>query len=188
VTASKGTCTKGLPVECSLGDLAPGETVTIKITGQMTEPGRVRNFASATSAGLEPEVANNLDGAQTRLRPTLRLRKVASDPVVEVGENLSFKIRVTNTSRIAIERVRVCDPLPGGLAYVSSDPKADVDGRRVCWQIRRLARGASKTFRVVAEAQDAGRVVNKARASAPGVNAVRGADSVEVTPPPACRC
>jgi uncharacterized repeat protein (TIGR01451 family) len=66
-TPSQGTCSVGPAlVTCSLGTIAPGQTVTIRVTGRATQVGRHENTATVTgSGGRETNPADNVDSAVT---------------------------------------------------------------------------------------------------------------------------
>ncbi len=64
---SQGTCTV-VPalITCSLGTIAPGQTVTINATGRVTQTGQLTNTATVTgSGGAEANPADNTDSATT---------------------------------------------------------------------------------------------------------------------------
>jgi uncharacterized repeat protein (TIGR01451 family) len=64
---SQGTCSvTAALVTCSLGNIAPGQTVTIAITGKATTVGSHTNTATVTgSGGRETNPADNVDSAVT---------------------------------------------------------------------------------------------------------------------------
>jgi len=64
---SQGTCSVGPAlITCSLGTIAPGQTVTITVTGRATQAGSHTNTATVTgSGGRETNPADNVDSAVT---------------------------------------------------------------------------------------------------------------------------
>jgi hypothetical protein len=60
--------------------------------------------------------------------------------------------------------VKTCDPLPSGLAYVSSNPKATLESGLFCWTEPALAPHSSVVYKVVARALRVShhRLVNRA--------------------------
>jgi uncharacterized repeat protein (TIGR01451 family) len=70
---SQGTCSVGPAlVTCTLGTIAPGQTVTIAITARATAVGSHTNTATVTgSGGRETNPADNLDSAVTVVPPPL---------------------------------------------------------------------------------------------------------------------
>ena len=94
---------------------------------------------------------------------------------------MPYKIKVTNTSKVATNDVVVCDRLPAALVIVSA-PGAKLRAGQPCWTIALLGGGRSKTFsltvRVTTSARP-GRLVNTASATAP--HAARRTASAHVT-------
>jgi hypothetical protein len=67
VDPSQGSC--GTEAEghipCTLGDIASGATVTVKIVVRTTQAGTITNSAFATTAAFDPNFANNQDSVAT---------------------------------------------------------------------------------------------------------------------------
>jgi uncharacterized repeat protein (TIGR01451 family) len=180
VKTSKGKCKVGPPIRCTLGTLAKGKRVEIDVVARLTDPGKLTNAASVSSSDEDAKPKNNLAKAQSRLQP-LRLVKRALATRVPKGGEVAFRIGIRNVSSVAIRNVRVCDPLPDGLSFKSAAPRASRDGDRVCWRIRKLGAGKSKSFEIVATMQASnGKVTNRATATAPEVGAVRDSAGVNV--------
>jgi hypothetical protein len=66
-----------------------------------------------------------------------------------------YLLRVGNPGSVGVQRVRACERLTGGLAYVSSSRRAARAGGRLCWNLGTVARGSSKSVRLVARARHA---------------------------------
>jgi uncharacterized repeat protein (TIGR01451 family) len=81
-TPSQGTCNLGPSlVTCSLGTIAPGQTVTIAITARATTVGQHTNTATVTgSGGRETNPADNVDSAVTVVPAPLRPPTVKPTP------------------------------------------------------------------------------------------------------------
>ena len=62
---------------------------------------------------------------------------------------IGYRITVRNVGGAAARRVRVCDHLGSGLAFVTR-AGAELRNGQACWTVRKLARGKSRTFRVTA--------------------------------------
>ncbi|HEY8022152.1 MAG TPA: DUF11 domain-containing protein [Thermoanaerobaculia bacterium] len=56
---SQGSCSGGPAVSCDLGDLAPGDTVTVDLTVRGDTVGTFTNSATVTSATPDPDASNN---------------------------------------------------------------------------------------------------------------------------------
>ncbi len=183
IHSSTGSCQRRATLTCVLGTLAPGVTVTITIVGEVEHTGTERNTARATSATqlVDPSIA--VATATTKIAPILRIRKTASVRRATTGQNVTYTIVVTNPTLVAIRRIAVCDTPPTGLLYLSSRPDAKVRTGQPCWTISSLRAGHSRRFVVVVNVAPGhgGRLVNRARASAPGVRTARAGAAVDVT-------
>jgi len=73
-TASQGSCSVSASVvTCALGTLAPGQTVTVTVTGRATQVGQHTNTATVTGGGgRETNPADNVDSALTVVPAPLR--------------------------------------------------------------------------------------------------------------------
>jgi uncharacterized repeat protein (TIGR01451 family) len=173
VSTTAGSCTKSIPMTCSLGRIESGASVTITVVIKPRVSGRARNAASATSCcGNDRTPNNNMDTVDITVRKVaLKLSKVASRSSVAAGDTLSYRIRVRNPTKGEARNVKVCDRLPSGLRFVSSSPKAKRSGGQRCWTIKRLKAGKSRTYRVtVRTSQGAnGRKVNRATLRSPDI-------------------
>lgn len=87
-----------------------------------------------------------------------------------------------NPTKGTARNVKVCDRLPSGLTYLSSNPKAKQSGGQHCWTIKSLAAGKSRTFKVTVRAANGanGRKVNRATLSSPDTKTLRAKDPVRV--------
>ena len=83
---SQGTCAVSPSlVTCSLGTIAPGQTVTIAITARATAVGQHTNTATVTgSGGRETNPADNVDSAVTVVPAPLRPPVVKPTPPAAV--------------------------------------------------------------------------------------------------------
>jgi uncharacterized repeat protein (TIGR01451 family) len=79
---SQGTCSVSAAlITCSLGTIAPGQTVTITVTGRATQVGSHTNTATVTgSGGRETNPADNVDSAVTVVPAPLRPPSVTPKP------------------------------------------------------------------------------------------------------------
>jgi uncharacterized repeat protein (TIGR01451 family) len=164
---STGTCGKAIPLHCSLGTIAPGSKVTIKVVAMPKLTGKKQeNTVSATGEGTDTNPANNVHAARISAKPVhLRLTKVADRKVVAVGGLVHYTIRVMNPTMGTAHTVETCDTVPAGLAYVGSTPKAKLVKGKLCWKAKALAGHKSLTYKVTAKALRAGKaLVNHATA------------------------
>lgn len=162
---SVGTCGKAIPLRCSLGTIAVGAKVTIKVVAKPKLAGKKQdNTATATGEGTDTDPTNNVHAARIWAKPVhLRLSKVANRKVVTVGGLVRYTIRVKNPTAGTAHKVETCDTVPKGLAYVSSTPKAKLVKGKLCWKAKALAGHKTLTYEVTARALRAGRsLVNHA--------------------------
>ncbi|HXJ27687.1 MAG TPA: hypothetical protein VNH17_18375, partial [Streptosporangiaceae bacterium] len=64
VTTTKGTCTGGVIISCSLGTMQVGESVTITLVTTPTKEGQETNIATVQGDLAESTLANNTASAQ----------------------------------------------------------------------------------------------------------------------------
>jgi uncharacterized repeat protein (TIGR01451 family) len=103
VSTTQGSCTGGALINCSLGTIAKGQTVTITLVVKANQAGTLTN--TATVVGQEPEsnTANNRDTEQTLVVAPAprRPKKIACDSFtatpksLTVGKKATILVRVT---------------------------------------------------------------------------------------------
>ena len=190
IRPQQGSCRHSQGITCSLGTVLVGQTVKVTINGQVERSGTELNTARVTSAELPLDPASMVATAATKVTPILQIHKSPSVGHAVTGQNITYRITVTNPTLVAISKVTVCDSLPSGLLYLSSSPGAAMRRGRPCWSIAKLPAGRSKRFTLVANVAPghSGKLVNRANATAPGVIAGHAAAGVRVTetPPVAC--
>jgi uncharacterized repeat protein (TIGR01451 family) len=98
------------------------------------------------------------------LAPAVSLTKTGPASV-PVGQNIPYTISVTNTGRVETRSMTVRDLVPEGMAYVSSQPPAIVEGRNLVWTLGMLPAGQTHTVQLVLRATRAGQVINCATVS-----------------------
>jgi uncharacterized repeat protein (TIGR01451 family) len=153
VKTTAGSCAKGSPLTCSLGTIQPGPHVTIAVVAYPRTSGTLRNAVSTTSPVYDPNPRSNIVGVTRKVaKPTLRITKVASARTIRAGGTVSYTIKVTNPSQVAVRSVKVCDTLPSGLVRVSSTRGAKLQKGAYCWSLRSLAGRTSRTYRMTVRA------------------------------------
>lgn len=189
IKPSQGTCTKSAPVSCKLGALRSGKTATVTIRAIPRQTGSEVNSASTTpgctSAGSCPADSaprNNISHARTRVRPYLRLVKTVEHHLVKAGHSVTYHLKVSDPTPVAVKHVRVCDRLPLGLVYVGAHPRARLTNGRECWSYKSLGAHRSRTITAHARALKgtSGRKVNHATATGKGVPTARAKATVRV--------
>ena len=120
-TINQGTCAIGFPtLQCQLGTINAGGSVTLNITVTPHAGGTITNTVSVTSDTADPDTSNNSDSEDTTVNPLQADVSVTKsddvDPVTE-GEPLTYTIVVTNNGPDAAENVVLNDTLPAGTSF-----------------------------------------------------------------------
>jgi uncharacterized repeat protein (TIGR01451 family) len=140
-----------------------------------------------TTPPATPPAPDDVKGGGKERTVRLALRKVASRSVVRAGRTVVYRLSVRNRGTATATNVRVCDTLPAETTLVRRGT-GRLSGGRVCWTVRRLAPGRSATFaltlRIDRDAA-AGRLVNRARATAADAKAANASRAVRVQEAPA---
>jgi large repetitive protein len=186
-----GSCSIRHSLTCNLDSIASGATDTITVIAKPTSIGALRNSAAVRSTTPDPNAANNLAHVTTNVRPgpaALRLTKSASTTKTVPGQTFSFTITVRSLGPEPALKVKVCDRLGSGMAFMSTDQATFKHGN-ACWTIESLAKGKARRFvvqvRALTDANGASRLTNRATASADGVRTRTAKASVMLAPPPA---
>jgi len=131
VTASVKTDGQGL-AKVTLNQAQPAEGVnTIKI--DIIRPEDVQCCKPAAHIAMGHTT-------KTWVGPEIAIQKSAPAQAL-VGEQFTYSIVVSNPSDVDAVDVVVTDVLPDGIQYVSSSPRAQVDGQRLTWSRGTLAAG-----------------------------------------------
>ena len=147
----------GATVTWSLGDIPPGESVSVTMILTAANVGEQINTATAVSV----EGISGQDTALTSVIPgSLQLAKSGPEQTIS-GDDLTYEITVTNDGAGALTNIVLTDILPEGLTYVSSSPEAAVgDDGTISWLIDSLDAEASATVSLVATTGGPGEIVN----------------------------
>jgi uncharacterized repeat protein (TIGR01451 family) len=172
-------------LNCALGSIASGDSVTIRVAGATTAAacGTLTNTATI-GAGNEAagKDLNNSSTATLRIDcPDLKVRKEAVASTISAGEDASYTITVTNGGAGTASGVTIADDLPAGVAWSVVPPVQGCDvvnGRLVC-AVAPLAPGASASVTVTGttDAADCGLLANTATAEAGNEPAAAAADN-----------
>lgn len=194
-TTPQGACTvRGNDVDCTIGKLDNGQSVTVTVRATALRSGSSSNTARVIPPnrpdGLPPTdpPGNNTGTATVKIvKPQLKVRKTSNRSSARPGQTVTYAIRVTNPSRRAVRNVRTCDRLPSGLVRVSTRPTAKVSRGQHCWTARRLGAGRSVTYRITVRATSgaSGRKTNVVQAKSPDARSGRATRSIRVTSTPA---
>ena len=103
--------------------------------------------------------------SKTWIAPAIAIKKTAPATAV-LGQTFMYTIRVSNPAKVAANNVVVTDPLPDGIAYVSSSPKATVAGQKLTWSLGTLGAGAGASISVTVKGTKTGTFENCADVTA----------------------
>jgi uncharacterized repeat protein (TIGR01451 family) len=176
------TSTDGRNVTCALGDLAPGDEVTVTIVTAAADPfpaddiqpdGTVPNTAAVTSPGSDcgpaaagvrgraaavaPQAASDCESTVVvPVQPTIEVDKSSSSPMIVPGQEVPYVIDVSNAGPVVAHDVVAVDRLPNGLTFVSSDwaCTADATRRVVTCPVGDLEVGQLVTINITTRAAD----------------------------------
>lgn len=156
---------------CELGDMAPGDTRTVTITGRATAEGLTGDTASVASDTPDPEPANDTASAATTVEPIadVSIAKSLSESSITRGETFQYLLRVENAGPSTARAVTVTDELPGGVELIAAtSSRGDCDGSSpVVCRLGDLPDGASAEITLRVRATVAGAPRNGAVVSSP---------------------
>lgn len=148
----QGTCSTGFPLSCNVGSIPAGGKVSVTVVAIPTVAGAVVNGARVTTDTPNESPADEVVAdARITVKVPLRISKRASKKTVRAGKRISYTVRISNRSKVASGRARVCDRMPAGMVLVSvRGAKVTRRGGEHCWTVPALKPGKSKSYRVVA--------------------------------------
>jgi uncharacterized repeat protein (TIGR01451 family) len=183
----------------TVGALSAGSSATLQLVATKTNGGAIVNTAEIVAAD-QPDADSTPNNAapgeddiatQTVSDPAidLSLTKDVDSANVNVGENVTFTITVSNAAGMGnATGVVVRDLLPAGLTFVSDNPsQGTYDAGTGVWTVGAINAGASATLQIVATKSVAGALLNTAEIigadqtdidSTPG-NAAAGEDDID---------
>jgi uncharacterized repeat protein (TIGR01451 family) len=197
ITGSVGSET----LECSFGDLAPGDSVSVDVTSNTAKAdcATYTNIASVTASNhdeLKPQADVTIEC------PGLNIAKSAADNSIVGGDTASFTIVVWNVGNGTAINAQLNDPLPAGGGSLSWSINPAYSGPGTCaingaagaqtlhCDFGDLAGGSSQeqpsaSITVVADTtrDDCGTLPNEATASADNNDDVKGDASIDVACP-----
>jgi uncharacterized repeat protein (TIGR01451 family) len=178
VETTSGTCTKRIPIRCSLGRMGAGREIRISIVAKHVDRGcRQINAAGALGAGTDDRPRDNLDGVSICVkkgRPELKISKRAGSSRARPGGVVAYRIGVKNKGDVAAHEVKTCDRLPEGQSVLRAPGAERESQSKVCWTLERLEPGQRERFRIVTQIDlDAALEPQMNRASVRAANAPR---------------
>lgn len=154
-------------------------TVAVTVNGDVVLGDQIRNGAAIGSEGKcwdNPATpVDECSSVDIDNVPSVKIFKTDNQDVVKVGQELTYQLTASNTSRFDAPNVTIKDPLPAELELLSSVPMASIsdDGPNVLeWNIGTLAAGQSSTVTVTLRVRDvppSTRIINTAVVDSDGV-------------------
>ena len=126
-----GSCTAtGARVSCSLGDLAAGATVVLRITADVDPRSAgqvVQNVVRVSTTTPDPNDANDTAMVESPIvgQNDLQLSKIVTSGPVVAGRPVTYRLELTNAGPSQARAVTVNDPLPGLLGFAGASASDD---------------------------------------------------------------
>ncbi len=150
VSSEPPAAQEGARLTWKLGNLARGESRTIRVTVKAEREGELANCATV-SAIPRVCVSTMVGKAQLALKKT-------GPEMVQLGQNVTYTVTVQNTGNTPAKNVVVTDPVPEGFSSA-------IGQKELSFNVGELAAGASKTLQVTLRADKRGKICNKALAA-----------------------
>ncbi|WP_405055822.1 DUF11 domain-containing protein [Kribbella sp. NBC_01505] len=173
--AAQGTCTG--TVDCALGDIASGAsvsiTVVVRVPAASTATG-LTNVATATTSTSDPNPANNTASVTTPVTRVadLSLLKQVVPTNPAAGEKVKYTLTIRNNGPSEAKQVRIADSLPAGLTVIDAQAPAPAGcsaaGQEITCLVDSLAGNATLVVEVTAtldSAYQGGPLANSAAVS-----------------------
>jgi uncharacterized repeat protein (TIGR01451 family)/gliding motility-associated-like protein len=151
-----GTFSNGV-VSWTVGSIVSGQSATVKVfvkaSAQIAGGTVVKNIAVVQKPDGDP-IPSPPEEVTVTNSPTFSIVKEAA-PNVVAGENLTYTIKVTNTSTTNAVNVLVSDTLKTGLTFVSGSAGNKVNGNVITWLLASLSAESSIQFTITAKTDKA---------------------------------
>jgi len=158
VSATGGGSNSGGRVTWSMGTLKPGDSKTVTLKVMAMQIGTMRDSAVATALceQVSAELTTEIVGI-----PAILLEVVDQEDPIEIGDNETYTIVVTNQGSAVGTNILIVATLPAEQQYVSSDgpTTATAAGQKVSFApLASLAAKARATYHIVVKGTAAGDV------------------------------
>jgi uncharacterized repeat protein (TIGR01451 family) len=172
--SSSPSCTAvSQTITCTTSSLGPGGNTIFTVAAAIDPANRGTLSSAINLDGAEPDPnsANNSATVQSAItaQADLGLTKTDSPDPLRVNETLTYTIVVTNAGPSLATNVKVTDPLPSGVTFVSASVPhgtcAEAGGTATC-DVGNLLNGSSARVTVVVTPTAAGTLNNTASATA----------------------
>ena len=159
IDASPGCDNAGGTVTCDVGTIPNGGTASVTIRAHTTAAlagASVGNLATVSANEQDPNPSNNQATATINVAPLvdLKLMKVASNPKPHAGGAVNYTLSLINNGPSAATGVKITDPLPSGLSFVSANPgqgSCSASRQTVTCQLGTIAAGGATVVTITAD-------------------------------------
>ena len=162
--ASKGTFDKNTNI-WTIGKLASGDTVTLKIVTKVLSVGNITNPVEVSTSTPDNNTTNNKANNTTVAYELvdLELKKSSDKKVYYVGDQMHWLITVINHGPSKACDVLVKDVLPSATKFISyTANKGSFDSSKGIWTIGELENGERVTLDILCKALKSGEFTNNA--------------------------
>jgi uncharacterized repeat protein (TIGR01451 family) len=144
-------------VTWNIGALAPNASKTVRMELSSDQPGEVSTTATANAKCAEAVTSSS----QIKVAgiAAILLEVIDSPDPIEIGQNVTYTVKVTNQGSAADTAIRINCMLEKGMEYVTSDgpTKATVDGGKISFEaLPSLAPKGNVEWKIIVKASDAG--------------------------------
>lgn len=169
-TSSRGSAVeKNGVVNANLGDFNSGETATVTIIGKAIATGERSATANVSSKEIDPNLSNNSTTLTTSVNPgeienvDLELSNTVSNPSPNVGEQITFRIALTNKGPGIASGIKVADILPSGLSFISANSiQGTYDSNTGIWDVGNMRDNLTRTLNISAQVNTPGSIITNA--------------------------
>jgi uncharacterized repeat protein (TIGR01451 family) len=138
----------------TVGTVTAGTPQTLRIATTVVSPNTETNTATISHADQgDPNGANNSGSVTiTPQQADLAVSKTVSNATPNVGDTVTFTVTVSDVGPNAATSVRVADPLPAGLMFVSATPSAgSYDNTAGAWTLGTVTASTPQTLQIAAK-------------------------------------
>ena len=151
-TIAQSGCRPGVSTQCGLGNLAVGESRTVRLRLRPLEAGRLTVAARVDADEPDSVPPNDTDEASIRARrPNLVIDNRMTDKRLEPGDQASSITKVRNRGPGPALNFRVCVTVPAGLT-IARRGGARLRNGKACWRTDRLPNGRALGYRLALRA------------------------------------
>ncbi len=150
-SATSGSYNNVTGIWALAGNLNNNQSETLTIQATMLTTTAQTNTATITNSDRpDPNLGNNSGSATVNpATADLVISKTVNDPNPNIGANITYTIRVTNSGPDTATNVTVQDTLPAGVTFVSATPVGVYDPVSGVWTVGTVSVGTPQTLQIV---------------------------------------